>query len=99
LAPNSAGRRSKKNRELGFSGLCWGPDFENRFAGETSSVIEQIDELMPRDGDVRDDTAEICQHVFARVVELTAGSEGEMPHSATHGWQAKIASRSGSSPR
>jgi hypothetical protein len=40
-------------------------------------VIEQIAELMPRDGDTRDDTAEIYQHVFNRIVELTAGSEAE----------------------
>jgi hypothetical protein len=32
---------------------------------------------MPGDGDARDDTAEIYQHVFTRVVELTAGSEIE----------------------
>jgi hypothetical protein len=43
-------------------------------------VIEQIDELMPRDGDARDDTAEIFQHVLTRVVELTAGSEAEILH-------------------
>jgi hypothetical protein len=66
-----------ENRDLGFSGLCWGPDFQSRLACETSSVIEQIDELMPRDGDTREDTAEIFQHVHTRVVELTAGSEVE----------------------
>ena len=64
--------------DLGYGGLCWGPDFKSHFAGETSaSVIEQIVELMPRDGDTRDDTAEIYQHVFNRIVELTAGSEAE----------------------
>ena len=52
--------------------------FNRAFAGEANaSVIEQIAELMPRDGDTRDDTAEIYQHVFNRIVELTAGSEAE----------------------
>jgi hypothetical protein len=73
------GATIEENTELGFSGLCWGPDFESRFAGDTnSSAIEQIDELMPPDGDVRDaETAPIFQHVVNRVTELTAGSEGE----------------------
>jgi hypothetical protein len=54
---------------------------QSRFAGEASSVIEQIDELMPRDGDARDaETAPIFQHVFNRVTELTAGSEAEKLH-------------------
>jgi len=64
------------NPDLGFSGLCWGPDFESRFAGDTGSVIEQIDALMPKDGDERNDTAEIYQHVLNRVTELAAGSPG-----------------------
>ncbi len=78
LGAKFGGATIEENRELGFSGLSWGPDFESRFAGEASSTIEQIDELMPRDGDERDeDTASIFQHVFNRVVELTAGSEAE----------------------
>src|SRR5271166_1735560 len=77
LGAKFGGATIEENPDLGFGGLCWGPDFQSRFAGETNSVIEQIDELMPRDGDERDDTAEIYQHVFARVVELTAGSEAE----------------------
>jgi hypothetical protein len=64
--------------DRGFSGLVWGPDFESRFAGEPSKIVEQqLDALMPRDGDARDDTAEIFQHVVTRVTELTAGSEAE----------------------
>jgi hypothetical protein len=79
LGAKFGGATITENPDLGFSGLCWGPDFESRFAGEVSSVIEQIDELMPRDGDARDaETAPIFQHVFTRVVELTAGSEGEL---------------------
>ena len=81
LGAKFGGATITENPDLGFSGLCWGPDFESRFAGEISSVIEQIDELMPRDGDARDaETAPIFQHVFNRVTELTAGSEGEKLH-------------------
>lgn len=59
--------------------MVWGPDFKSHFAGETtSSVIEQIDDLMPRDGDAREAVADIYAHVFARVVELCAGSEAEV---------------------
>jgi hypothetical protein len=62
---------------------------QSRFAGQTTttSVIEQLDELMPRDGDTRDDTAEIYQHVVTRVTELTAGSEAEVLHLGD-AWQA-----------
>jgi hypothetical protein len=79
LGAQFGGATIEENTELGFSGLCWGPDFESRFAGDTnSSAIEQIAELMPCDGDVRDaETAPIFQHVVNRVTELTAGSEGE----------------------
>jgi hypothetical protein len=80
LGASYGGATIEENVELGYGGLCWGPDFQSRFAGEASSVIEQIDELMPRDGDARDDTAEIFQHVHMRVTELTAGSEAEKLH-------------------
>jgi hypothetical protein len=78
LGAQFGGATITEDPELGFSGLCWGPNFESRFAGDTSSVIEQIDALMPKDGDERNDTAEIYQHVFNRVTELAAGSQGEM---------------------
>jgi hypothetical protein len=72
------GATINENLELGFGGLCWGPNFKSHFAGEASgTVIEQIVELMPGDGDERGDTSEIYAHVFNRVVELTAGSEVE----------------------
>jgi hypothetical protein len=77
LGATFGGATIEENLDLGFSGLCWGPDFESRFAGEASTIVKKIDELMPRDGDTRDDTAEIYQHVHARVIELTAGSEAE----------------------
>jgi hypothetical protein len=78
LGATYGGATIEENAELGYGGLCWGPDFESRFAGgEASSVIEQLDQLMPSDGDTRDDTAEIYQHVHTRVIELTAGSEAE----------------------
>jgi hypothetical protein len=79
LGATYGGATIEENAELGYGGLCWGPDWksQSRFAGEASSVIEQIDALMPRDGDTRDDTAEIYKHVHTRVIELTAGSEAE----------------------
>ncbi|RXG86144.1 hypothetical protein [Bradyrhizobium zhanjiangense] len=80
LGATYGGATIEEDAALGFSGLCWGPDFESRFAGEASTVIEQIDQLMPGDGDARDEVAEIYQHVFTRVVELTAGSEAEKLH-------------------
>jgi hypothetical protein len=80
LGASYGGATIEENSELGFSGLCWGPDFQSRFAGDASSVVEQLDALMPRDGDARDDTAEIFQHVVTRVTELTAGSEAEKLH-------------------
>jgi hypothetical protein len=78
LGATYGGATVEENAELGFSGLCWGPEWEARFSGQTSSVIEQIDELMPRDGDTRDDVAEVYKHVHTRCVELVAGSEIEM---------------------
>jgi hypothetical protein len=80
LGASFGGATIEENLDLGFSGLCWGPDFQSRLAGEASSVIAQIDELMPRDGDTRDDTEEIYQHVHTRVIELTAGTEAEKLH-------------------
>jgi hypothetical protein len=86
--------------DLGYGGLCWGPTFQSRFAGETStSTIEQITALMPQDGDTRENTAEIYQHVFARVVELTAGSEAEKLLFGDAWPQAMTANRNVSSPR
>jgi len=73
------GATINENAELNCGGMVWGPDFKSHFAGETtSSVIEQIDDLMPRDGDAREAVADIYAHVFARVVELCAGSEAEV---------------------
>jgi hypothetical protein len=80
LGAKFGGATIEESLDLGFSGLCWGPEFQSRFTGEASSVIEQLDELMPSDGDARDGAAEIYQHVFTRVVELTAGSEAEKLH-------------------
>jgi hypothetical protein len=72
------GATIEPNPDHGFGGMCWGPNFPSHFAGETStSTIETIVDLMPGDGDARDDTAEIYAHVHNRVVELTAGSEAE----------------------
>jgi hypothetical protein len=65
----------------GSSGRCWGPSFEARFAKEEfASIVEEISTLMPGDGESRlaDDVPTIFAHVHIRVVELTAGSTGEM---------------------
>jgi hypothetical protein len=80
LGASYGGATIEENLDLGFSGLCWGPEWEARFTGQTSSVIAQLDALMPRDGDTRDDVAEIYKHVHTRVVELAAGSEAELLH-------------------
>jgi hypothetical protein len=84
LGAQFGGATIEENPDLGYSGLVWGPDYspQSRFAGQptTSSVIEQLDELMPRDGDTRDDVADVYKHVHTRVVELTAGSEAELLH-------------------
>ncbi|WP_024506586.1 hypothetical protein [Bradyrhizobium sp. ARR65] len=78
LGAEFGGATIEENLDLGFSGLVWGPDFQSCFSGKTSSTIQQIDDLMPRDGDTRDeDTAPIFQHVHNRIIELTAGSEAE----------------------
>jgi hypothetical protein len=45
LGASYGGATIQENEELGFSGLCWGPDYsrQSRFAGDTtSSVIEQL---------------------------------------------------------
>jgi hypothetical protein len=89
LGAQFGGATIVENPDLGFSGLCWGPDFQSCFAGETSTIVKQIDDLMPRDGDVRDeDTAPVFQHVFSRTVELCAGSQAEL---AAYGdaWDAR----------
>lgn len=77
------GATINENLDLGYGGLCWGPTYESRFAGEasTGTVVEQMTSLMPGDGEPRDaDTALIYQHVHARILELTAGSEAERMH-------------------
>jgi hypothetical protein len=78
LGARYGGATIEENPDLGYGGMCWGPEWEARFAGQTSSVVEQINELMPRDGEARDDTAEIYKHVHTRVVELCGGSEIEI---------------------
>jgi hypothetical protein len=64
----------------GYSGRCWGPQFESRFAtgGESApSLCARMAALMPGPGESRADTADIVLHVHNRVVELCAGSVGE----------------------
>jgi hypothetical protein len=64
----------------GYSGRCWGPEFESRFAtgDETApSICARFGALMPQPGESRADIADIVLHVHNRVVELCAGSIGE----------------------
>jgi len=64
----------------GYSGRCWGPQFESRFAtgGESApSLCARMAALMPGPGEDRSSIADIVLHVHNRVVELCAGSVGE----------------------
>jgi hypothetical protein len=63
----------------GFSGRVWGPQFESRFnSGESApSLCAKIARLMPRPGEPRAEAADVYEHAFTRVTELTAGTEGE----------------------
>jgi hypothetical protein len=64
----------------GYSGRCWGPQFESRFAtsGESApSLCARMAALMPGPGEDRSSIADIVLHAFNRVVELCAGSVGE----------------------
>jgi hypothetical protein len=74
----------------GFSGRCWGPEFESRFAGgpSTPSLCAQIDKLMPGPGEPRDAVADIVLHAHVRIVELCAGSIGEALFLEGPAWDA-----------
>jgi hypothetical protein len=74
----------------GYSGRCWGPEFESRFAtGETApSLCARISALMPGPGESRADIAVIMLHVHSRVVELCAGSVGERLFCDGEPWHA-----------
>jgi hypothetical protein len=64
----------------GYSGRCWGPKFESRFAtgDETAPALcARISASMPQVGESRADIADIVLHVHNRVIELCAGSVGE----------------------
>jgi hypothetical protein len=63
----------------GFSGRCWGPEFESKFAsGESApSLCAKIARLMPGPGQPRDEAADVFQLAFTRITELVAGTEGE----------------------
>ena len=63
----------------GFGGRVWGPEFESRFNSGRSapSLCAKIARLMPKPGMPRDEAADVYAHVFVRVTELTAGTEGE----------------------
>jgi len=66
---------------LGFSGRCWGPDFELRFASEEdrSRFVAQIDMLMPEDGESHAENIAYA-HCLCSITQLSAGSEAERIH-------------------
>jgi hypothetical protein len=75
----------------GFSGRCWGPKFESRFANEHDSaplLCERIAPFMPKPGEARDDIAGIVLHAHNRVLELCAGSVGEELFMSGPPWEA-----------
>jgi hypothetical protein len=75
----------------GFSGRCWGPKFESRFASEHDAaplLCERIAPMMPQPGEARDDIAPIFLHCYNRAVELVAGSIGEDIFLAGPAWDA-----------
>jgi hypothetical protein len=74
----------------GFSGRCWGPEFESRFAGGPAvpSLCAQIGPLMPGPGESRADAADIFLHCHVRIVELCAGSVGESLFLPGEAWDA-----------
>jgi hypothetical protein len=71
-------RDHEADLDLGFSGRCWGVNFESRFASsESMSIIEQLNGLMPQDGESGDDVAQVHLNVRRRIVELAAGTVAE----------------------
>src|ERR1700694_1181957 len=75
----------------GFAGRCWGPEFESKFANgddSTPSICARICALMPGPGEAREEASEIYAHVFVRVTELVAGTEGERLFCKAEPWYA-----------
>jgi hypothetical protein len=64
----------------GYGGLTWGPahDRSLRTDNEVPDLCQAIGELMPRAGEPRVNAAEIYAHVHVRVVDLMAGTAGEL---------------------
>jgi hypothetical protein len=63
----------------GYSGRCWGPAYESRFAtgDDAPSLCAKIARLMPKPGMPRGEAADVYALVFTRITELVAGTEGE----------------------
>jgi hypothetical protein len=62
-----------------YSGRCWGPEFESKFAsGESApSLCAKIARLMPKPGEPRGEAADVFALALTRITELVAGTEGE----------------------
>lgn len=64
-----------------YGGLTWGPAFDRSMLSnhdEVPDLCEAIGELMPGAGEPRVNAAEIFAHVHVRVVDLMAGTAGEL---------------------
>lgn len=76
-----------------FAGLTWGPTFDGsmlNFDNEVPNLCQAIGELMPGAGEARADAAEIYAHVHVGVVDLMAGTVGELVlHPACTPWVAQ----------
>jgi hypothetical protein len=65
----------------GYGGLTWGPAVDRSKLSTDDDVpdlCEAIGELMPGAGEPRENAAEIFSHIHVRVVELMAGTAGEL---------------------
>jgi hypothetical protein len=74
----------------GFSGLCWGSQYESRFAGDDDAptLCEKLGPLMPGPGEDRSAVADVHLHVRTRVTELVAGSVAEALFVPGEPWNA-----------
>jgi hypothetical protein len=64
-----------------YAGLTWGPAFDRSMLSnenEVPDLCQAIGELMPQAGEPRVNAAEIFAHVHVRVVDLMAGTAGEL---------------------
>jgi hypothetical protein len=70
-----------------FGGLVWGPRHRAAFGSDDAplgssadaapALCDKLRDLMPQDGEPRDDVADIYSHVLTRCTELAAGAVAE----------------------